>query len=83
MTSEFILAFLFLAQLVFIYFTIRLYSGIIRHLTNVISDLKAFSMGKPEENKGAERWSMPPKVDEDYGVQKEEAEEPEDAEDEF
>ena len=77
MTSEFILAFLFLALLVFVYITIRLYSGIIQHLTSVISNLKAFSMGVPQETNASPRYIVPPEIDEDFGVLRKSAVPPE------
>jgi hypothetical protein len=42
-----ILAFLFIAMLCFVYFETKLYIGVIKHLTKVLSELKAFSMGNP------------------------------------
>jgi hypothetical protein len=44
-----ILAFLFIALLVFVYFQTKLFVRVIIHLTHVLSDLKAFSMGKQPE----------------------------------
>jgi hypothetical protein len=68
MTSEIILAFLFLALMVFVYVVIRLYSGIIRHLTTELVNLKAFSMGVPRETHVPPKAVIPKKVDEDFGV---------------
>ncbi|MBU0598815.1 hypothetical protein KKF61_07585 [Patescibacteria group bacterium] len=67
MTSEIILASLFLAALVFVYFVIRLYSEIIRQLTTIISDLKAFSMGVPQPRVEPQAVILPD-VDEDFGI---------------
>jgi hypothetical protein len=63
----YVLAFLFVALLVFIYFETKQYIGVIRHLTRVISDLKAFSMGKPEE-KDVTPNPMKPPSDPDFGL---------------
>lgn len=46
---QYILAVLFIGSLVFAYFQAKLFVGMIRSLVQVISDLKSFSLGKPEE----------------------------------
>jgi hypothetical protein len=43
----YILAILFIAVLIFEYFQTKQFIGVIRHLTQVIADLKSFIVGRP------------------------------------
>lgn len=64
---NYILAFLFLAFLVFEYLHTQQFLGNIQGLTKVISELKAFSMGKvPDENKPVVSEKIP--SDPDFGL---------------
>ena len=64
---SYILAFLFIAFLVFEYFNARQFLCNITHLTKVISDLKAFSMGKaPDKERPVISETIP--SDPDFGL---------------
>ncbi len=44
---SYILAFLFIVVLVFEYFQTQQFIGVIKHLTQVIADMKSYVIGKP------------------------------------
>jgi len=48
---SYILAFLFVAVLVFEYFQTRQYISIVKYQTQVIADMKSYVIGKPTEQK--------------------------------
>jgi hypothetical protein len=60
-----LLSVLFLALLAFLYLQNRQFLDVIRHLTTVLSDLKAFSMGKAEET--PKKFIPPIPVEPDFG----------------
>lgn len=66
-----ILAVLFLALMGFVYLLVNKFFHLVRKLTNTISELKSFSMGKPEPEKKPEfvDYIQP---DEDFGTVHEE-----------
>lgn len=70
MDALYILAFLFVALLVFVYFENRQYIKIIEHLTSELSALKAFSLGAPpreEPYKVTTLEEIERLADEDFG----------------
>ena len=70
----------FTLLLVFVFFYTRQFIRLIQRLTDVICDLKAFSMGKPSPQSLSSgiplRATLPPEIDEDFGEVERPPEEP-------
>lgn len=64
---DYILAGLFVSVLVFEYYQTRQFMGTIKHLVQVISELKSFALGAPEEEEEERRYPPPPSH-EDFGM---------------
>jgi len=65
----YVLAFLFLALMVFLYFQTKQFLAVVTHLSKVLSDLKAFTLGSlPVEKPNVALFTQP--SDPDFGLGK-------------